>query len=391
MTPAQPVIVPVPLVEIDRVYVLGAFCVKVAVTVQFEDGMVPMNEVVPVPPQPVTVLSVHPEVAATTQAKAVPGATFPAPLYAQWADAYRNSTGVEINYAAIGSGGGISQIEARTVDFGASDAPLTSDQLQKSGLIQFPAIIGGVVLAYNLPGFSGEVKLDGPTVADIFLGKIKTWDDARIRELNPGITLPHTAITPVYRSDGSGTTFIFTSYLSKVSPVWQSSIGADKTVQWPAGVGGKGNPGVAGFVKQIAGGIGYVEYAYAKTNSLPTAMLKNQAGQFVRPTSAAFAAAAANANWDPSKGFNVSLTDQPGAASWPIVGASFILIPSQPADPQRAKGVLSFFDYSFRNGAAATEKLDYVLLPAAVMDKIRQTWSNIKGPDGRPVWISAQG
>jgi phosphate transport system substrate-binding protein len=316
------------------------------------------------------------------------GATFPAPLYSQWADAYRNATGVEINYAAIGSGGGISQIQARTVDFGASDAPLTSDQLEKSGLIQFPAIIGGVVLAYNLPGFNGEVKLDGSTLADIFLGKIKNWDDPRIGQLNPGTKLPHTAITPVYRSDGSGTTFIFTSYLSKVSPAWKSSVGADKTVQWPAGVGGKGNPGVAGFVKQIPGGIGYVEYAYAKTNSLPTATLKNQDGQFVRPSSAAFTAAAAKASWDPSKGFAVSLTDQPGADSWPIVGASFILIPSQPPDPERAREVLTFFDWAFKNGGAAANKLDYVPLPQNAIDAIRQAWSGIKGTNGKSVTTS---
>jgi phosphate transport system substrate-binding protein len=314
------------------------------------------------------------------------GATFPAPLYSQWADAYKNSTGVEINYAAIGSGGGIRQIQSRTVDFGASDDPLKIEDLQSNGLIQFPAIIGGVVLAYNLPGFSGELKLDGPTVADIFLGKVKNWDDPRIQQLNPGTHLPHVAITPVYRSDGSGTSFIFTTYLSRVSPVWQSSIGADKTVQWPTGVGGKGNPGVAGFVKQIGGGMGYVEYAYAKTNSLPTVTLKNKDGQFVRPSSGTFAAAAANANWDPSKGFNLSLANQSGADSWPIVGASFILIPAKPADPERAKGVLSFFDYSFKNGGGAADKLDYVMLPPKVLDQIRQAWSGIKGPDGRPLW-----
>src|SRR5215469_6077057 len=316
------------------------------------------------------------------------GATFPAPLYAQWADAYRNATGVEINYAAIGSGGGISQIQARTVDFGASDAPLTMDQLQKSGLIQFPAIIGGVVLAYNLPGFSGEVKLDGPTIADIFLGKIKNWDDPRIAQLNSGIKFPQTAITPVYRSDGSGSTFIFTSYLSKISPAWKSSVGADKTVQWPTGVGGKGNPGVAGFVKQIPGGMGYVEYAYAKANSLPTATLKNRDGQFVRPSSAAFTAAAAKASWDPSQGFAVSLTDQPGADSWPIVGASFILIPSQPPDPERAKEVLKFFDWAFKNGGDAANKLDYVPLPQNAIDAIRQVWSGIKGTNGKSVTTS---
>jgi phosphate transport system substrate-binding protein len=314
------------------------------------------------------------------------GATFPAPLYAQWADAYKTATGTEINYAAIGSGGGIKQIESRTVDFGASDDPLKIDDLQKNGLIQFPAIIGGVVLAYNLPGFSGELKLDGPTVADIFLGKIKNWDDPRIQQLNSGAQLPHMAITPIYRSDGSGTTFIFTTYLSRVSPAWQSSIGANKSVQWPTGVGGKGNPGVAGFIKQIAGGMGYVEYSYAKTNSLPTVTLKNKDGQFVRPTSAAFAAAATSADWDPAKGFNLSLTDQPGADSWPIVGVSFILIPAQPADPERAKAVLSFFDHSFKNGGAAADKLDYVALPPKVTDLVRQAWSGIKAPDGKSIW-----
>jgi phosphate transport system substrate-binding protein len=314
------------------------------------------------------------------------GATFPAPLYSQWADAYRNATGVEINYAAIGSGGGINQIAARTVDFGASDDPLKIDDLQKKGLIQFPAIIGGVVTAYNLPGFKGELKLDGPAIADIFLGKIKSWDDPRMQQLNPGTQLPHIAITPVYRSDGSGTTFIFTTYLSRVSSVWQSTIGADKSVKWPTGVGGKGNPGVAGFLKQIAGAIGYVEYSYADTNSLPMVTLKNQEGQFVRPTSATFAAAAANANWDPSQGFYLSLTNQPGADSWPIVGVSFILIPAQPSDPARAKAVLSFFDHSFRNGGAAADKLGYVMLPSKVIDLVRQAWSGVKGADGKSVW-----
>jgi len=314
------------------------------------------------------------------------GATFPAPLYSQWSSAYKNASGVEINYAAIGSGGGIKQIEARTVDFGASDDPLKIDELQKKGLFQFPAIIGGVVLAYNLPGFDGEIRLDGPTVADMFLGKVKQWDDPRIHQLNPRTKLPHDAITPVYRSDASGTSFIFTTYLSGVSPVWQSSIGADKSVQWPAGMGGKGNAGVAGYLKQIGGSIGYVEYSYAKTNSLPTAMLKNQSGQFVRPTSSTFAAAAASANWDSSKGFNLSLTNEPGADSWPIVGVSFILVASQPTDPERTKAVLSFFDYAFKQGGAAADKLDYVPLPSAVTDQIRQAWSNVKGADGKSVW-----
>jgi phosphate transport system substrate-binding protein len=314
------------------------------------------------------------------------GATFPAPLYAQWATAYRKANDTEINYAPIGSGGGINQIKARTVDFGATDDPLTIDELQSNGLIQFPAIIGGVVLAYNISGFNGELKLDGPAVADIFLGKIKNWDDPHIQQLNPENHLPRVAITPVYRSDGSGTSFIFTTYLSRVSPTWQSSIGAGKSVQWPTGVGGKGNPGVAGFIKQIAGAIGYVEYSYANTNSLPMATLKNKDGQFVRPNNATFAAAAGNAHWDASKGFNLSLTDEPGSDTWPIVGVSFILVPSQPADPARAKAVISFFDHSFKNGGADADKLGYVALPAPVTDQVRQAWSGIKGTDGKSIW-----
>ena len=313
------------------------------------------------------------------------GATFPAPLYSQWASAYRQATNTEINYAAIGSGGGINQIVNRTVDFGATDDPLTKDELQSRGLVQFPAIIGGVVMAYNLPGFSGELKLDGPAIAHMFQGKIKHWDDPRIKEMNPGAHLPHTAVTPVYRSDGSGTSFIFTTYLSKVSPEWKKSPGAGKQIQWPTGVGGKGNPGVAGFVKQIPGGIGYVEYSYASTNNLPMATLKNKEGNFVKPANSAFAAAAKNADWDPSTGFNLSLTEQPGAESWPIVGVSFILVPAQPTDPSRAKAVLGFFDHSFKTGSEAADRLGYVALPENVTEKVREVWSGIKGADGKPI------
>jgi phosphate transport system substrate-binding protein len=314
------------------------------------------------------------------------GATFPAGLYAKWADAYNSASDVEVNYVTISTGGGIKQIQDRTVDFGASDDPLTIEDLREKGLFQFPVVIGGVVLAYNLPGFSGELKLDGPTVADIFLGKVKNWDDTSIRQLNPGAQFPHMAITPVYRSDVSGTSSIFTTYLSGVSPVWQSTIPADKSVQWPTGVGRKGNLGVAEFLERIPGAIGYIEYSYAKMNTIPTATLKNKDGHFVRPSSATFAAAAANANWDPSKGFGLSLINQPGTNSWPIVGVTFILIPSQPADPKRTKAVLSFFDYVFKNGGAIAEELGYVALPQAVTDKVRQAWSEIKGPDGKAVW-----
>ena len=314
------------------------------------------------------------------------GATFPAPLYSEWASSYKAAKGVELNYAAIGSGGGIKQIQSRTVDFGASDDPMNADDLDKNALVQFPAAMGGVVLAFNLPGFSGDIKLDGPTLADMFLGKEKKWNDSKIAAMNPGVKLPALAVTPVYRSESSGTSFIFTTYLSDVSPTWKSTIGADKAVKWPAGIGGKGNAGVAGYIKQVQGAIGYVEYSYAKSNSLPTITLKNMAGQFVRPSADAFEAAAKSANWDPSKGFYLTLTNQPGADSWPIVGVTFILIPKQPPDAAKAKEVLNFFDYAFRSGADAANKLDYVPLPSNVIDQIRQSWAAIKGPNGQPVW-----
>jgi len=295
---------------------------------------------------------------------------------------------VEVNYAAIGSGGGIRQIQSRTVDFGATDNPLKTEELEKGGLAQFPAAMGGVVLAVNLPDFSGEIKLDGPTVADIFLGKEKKkWNDSRIAGMNPGAKLPDLAVTPVYRSESSGTSFIFTTYLSEVSPTWKSNIGADMAVQWPAGVGGKGNAGVAGFIKQIPGAIGYVEYSFASSNSLPMVTLKNAAGQFVRPNSESFTAAAANANWDAAKDFYLILTNQPGDGSWPIVGVTFILVARQPQDPARVRQVLDFFDYAFKNGQDAASRLGYVPLPSKVTDKIRQSWAAIKGPDGRPVWM----
>ncbi|HYZ87356.1 MAG TPA: phosphate ABC transporter substrate-binding protein PstS [Bryobacteraceae bacterium] len=303
------------------------------------------------------------------------GATFPAPVYAAWAGEYKKASNIELNYQAIGSGGGIKQIESRTVDFGASDDPLKREELQKNGLMQFPAIIGGVVLAYNLPDFTGQIRLDGPTVARIFSGAITKWNDPAIARLNPGAKLPSTALTPVYRSDASGTTFIFTNYLSKVSPEWKAKIGNDKSVSWPTGIGGKGNPGVAAFLKQTPGGIGYVEFAYAKSNGLPTALLRNQANQFVEPSTASFAAAAANAKWNADEGFYVILTDQPGEQTWPIVGASFILVPRKPENPERTKAVFGFFDYALKHGAAAAEKLNYVPLPSAVTSKIESAWS----------------
>jgi phosphate transport system substrate-binding protein len=313
------------------------------------------------------------------------GATFPAPLYSEWAGAYKVAKRIEVNYAAVGSGGGIKQIVARTVDFGASDDAMSVADLQKEGLVQFPAAIGGVVLAYSLSGFSGDLKLDGPTVANIYRGGIKKWNAPEIKALNPSASLPATDITPVYRSDSSGTSAIFTTYLSDVSAAWKSEIGADKSVKWPAGVGGKGNAGVAGFLKQIPGSIGYVEYSYAKSNNLPVAMLKNAAGQFVQASSASFEAAAANAKWDPSNGFDTDLNNQSGADSWPIVGVSFILVPAKPSDATKAREVLKFFDFAMTDGGAAATKLDYVPLPPSLSDQVRASWASIKGPDGRPV------
>jgi phosphate transport system substrate-binding protein len=319
------------------------------------------------------------------------GATFPYPIYAKWADAYKKETGVGLNYQSIGSGGGIKQIQNKTVTFGASDMPLTLDQLNKDGLIQFPTVIGGDVPVANLEGIKpGELKLDGPTLARIYLGEIKTWNDPAIQKLNPNAKLPSQAIVVVHRSDGSGTTFIWTDYLSKVSPEWKSKVGANTSVEWPAGIGAKGNEGVANNVQNTKGSIGYVEYAYAKQNKMTTISMINKDGKAVDPNSAGFQAAAASAKWDKADGFHVILTDQPGAGSWPIAGATFILIHKQPQDPAAAGEALKFFAWAYAKGDKMAEDLDYVPLPKNVTAEIEKVWaSDIKDASGKPIHAMA--
>ena len=316
------------------------------------------------------------------------GATFPYPIYAKWADAYKKATGIGMNYQSIGSGGGIKQIVAKTVDFGASDAPMKGEDLEKQGLLQFPAIMGGVVPVYNLKGIkTGDLKLSGALVADIYLGKVKSWNDPAIARLNPGVNLPGQAISAVNRSDGSGTTFLFTNYLSKVSPDWKSTIGEGTAVKWPTGVGGKGNEGVANYVSRIDGSIGYVEYAYAKQNKLSYAQMLNKDGQAVAPSDDSFKAAAAGADWNSVPGMGVVLTDQPGKASWPITGASFILMHKVQEKPENAKEVLKFFDWAFKNGAKMADDLDYVPMPDAVVKLIQSVWkSQLKDASGKALY-----
>jgi phosphate transport system substrate-binding protein len=316
------------------------------------------------------------------------GATFPYPIYAKWAEAYKAKTGIGMNYQSIGSGGGIAQIKAKTVDFGATDMPLRPDELQSAGLAQFPAIVGGVVPIVNLAGIApGALKLTGPVLADIYLGKIRKWNDKPIAELNAGLALPAEPIAVVRRSDGSGTTFIWTDYLSKVSDEWKGKVGSGTAVAWPEGVGGKGNEGVAAYVQRIKGAIGYVEYAYAKRNGMTYASVQNRDGQFVQPDDATFQAAAAGADWKNAPGFYRILTQQPGKAAWPITGASFILLHARQDKPQNAVEVLKFFDWSFRNGQKLAEALDYVPLPEAVTAVIADAWrAQIRDGAGKPVW-----
>ena len=318
------------------------------------------------------------------------GATFPYPIYAKWADAYKKETGVGLNYQSIGSGGGIKQIQAQTVTFGASDMPLKPQDLEKSGLVQFPTVMGGVVPVVNLDGVAaGDLVLDGPTLAKIFLGEITTWDDPVLKKLNPAVKLPSEAIAIVHRSDGSGTTFIFTNYLSKVSADWESKVGSSTSVEWPAGIGAKGNEGVANNVAQTRGAIGYVEYAYAKQNHLTYTKLINKSGKAVAPTAEAFAAAAANADWLGTPGFSVILTDQPGDQSWPIAGATFILIPKKPPDPVAAGEALRFFSWAFAHGGEMAAALDYVPLPANVIAAVEKMWANsIKDATGKPLFAA---
>jgi phosphate transport system substrate-binding protein len=317
------------------------------------------------------------------------GATFPAPIYAKWAEAYKAQTGVGLNYQAIGSGGGIRQITAKTVDFGASDKPLKLDALNSAGMVQFPTVIGGVVPVINVPGVApGQLKLSGALLASIYLGEIKKWNDPQIGAINPGVKLPNLPVTVVHRSDGSGTSFIYTTYLSIKSPAWASKVGANDAVEWPVGLGGKGNDGVAGFVKQTVGSIGYVEYAFALQNHMTHVSMQNKAGAFVEPTAPNFAAAAARADWAHAPGYYLILVDQAGPTTWPIVGATFILMHKSQANAASGQAVLKFFDWAYKNGDASAAQLDYISLPPAVKTQIRATWTgNIKGPNGAAVYM----
>ncbi|MEW6380252.1 MAG: phosphate ABC transporter substrate-binding protein PstS [bacterium] len=315
------------------------------------------------------------------------GASFPYPIYAQWAHTYEQTSGQKLNYQSIGSGGGIAQIKAKTVDFGASDAPLKKEELDASGLIQFPMIMGGVVPVVNIKGVkAGEMKLTPQLLSDIFLGTITRWNDRAVKAVNPGLKLPDKTITVVHRADGSGTTWIFTNYLDKVSAQWHEKVGTDKAVAWPVGVGGKGNEGVAAYVQRIDGSIGYVEFAYALENKMAHALLKNKAGKFVEPTIETFQAAAANADWEHAPGFYLVLTDQAGENSWPITGASFILVYREQAEAERAKGMLKFFDWCYQNGTKEAQDLQYVPMPQNVVKLVESTWSKEIKAAGQPVW-----
>jgi len=316
------------------------------------------------------------------------GASFPYPIYSKWAESYKAATGNGLNYASVGSGAGIKQIKAKTVDFGASDMPLKQEELEADGLMQFPVIMGGVVAVVNLDGIApGQLKLTGPVIADIYLDKIKQWNDPAIAALNPGVKLPAAEIMVVHRADSSGTSFLFTDFLSKTSPEFKTKVGASTAVKWPVGVGGKGNDGVAANVQRIKGAIGYVEWAYAKKNKLSHTQLKNKDGVFLQPDDENFKAAAANADWTKTPGFGVVLTDQAGKASWPITGASFILMHKQQADANKGKEVIKFFDWAFANGDKAAVELDYVPMPEAVVKQVQSSWkANLKDASGKALY-----
>ena len=313
------------------------------------------------------------------------GATFPAPVYAKWADAYHKATGAKVNYQSVGSGAGLNQIRAKTVDFGASDMPLTDEALSKDGLVQFPTVIGGVVPVINVAGVpAGQLKLTGAVLGDIFLGKVTKWNDAAIAGLNPGIALTEAAIAVVRRADGSGTTFIFTNYLSKVNAEWKSKVGEGTAVNWPTGAGGKGNEGVSAFVQRLPNSIGYVEYAYAKQNKMTYTLLKNKDGHFVAPDADNFKAAAASADW--SKTFFQVLTDQAGKEAWPISGATFILMYKAQEKPVSAANTLKFFEWAYANGDKMADDLEYVPLPASVKELVRKSWgASIKDASGKSI------
>ena len=318
------------------------------------------------------------------------GATFPYPVYATWADAYKKETGIGLNYQSIGSGGGIKQIKARTVTFGASDAPLKGADLDKSGLAQFPMVMGGIVPVVNVPGIKpGELVIDGVTLARIFMGDIKRWDDPALKKLNPDAKLPNQAIAVVHRSDGSGTTFNFTYYLADVSADWKSKVGSATSVQWPVGIGGKGNEGVANYVAQTKNSIGYVEYAYALQNKLTYTRMINKAGKTVAPTSVAFQAAAANADWKSQPGYGVILANQPGDKSWPMTAATWILIYKKPVDPVATGAALKFFAWAYQRGDKMAESLDYVPMPESVVKDVEEYWKReIKDANGKPVYAA---
>jgi phosphate transport system substrate-binding protein len=316
------------------------------------------------------------------------GATFPYPIYAKWAEAYNVKTGVKLNYQSIGSGGGIKQIQNKTVDFGASDKPMTPEDLNKNGLMQFPAVVGGVVPVINVPGVTaGQLRINGKVLADIFLKKITRWDDAALKALNPNVALPSLPITVVHRSDGSGTTFNFANYLSKVSEEWKSQVGADTSVSWPTGVGGKGNEGVASYVQRIKGSIGYVEYAYAKQNNMADVLMQNKDGEYVKAGLTTFQAAAKYADWAKAPGFYEIITNEPGKESWPIAAATFILMHKSQEKAANGKEVLKFFNYAYTEGDKLAESLDYVPLPDTTVKLIQKHWStNLKGKDGSTIW-----
>lgn len=312
------------------------------------------------------------------------GASFPAPLYSKWAADYNKATGVKINYQSVGSGAGLRQIEAKTVDFGASDAPLKDDELSKKGLVQFPTVIGGVVPVVNIKGINpGQIKLSGQVLGDIYLGKINNWSDPAIKALNPGVALPDAAIAPVRRADGSGTSFIFTNYLSKVNAEWKSKVGEGTAVNWPTGAGGKGNEGVAAFVGRLPNSIGYVEYAYVKQNKMTYVQMQNADGNFVAPDDTAFKAAAAGADW--SKSFYQILTNQPGKESWPITGATFILMHKAQDKPVQAATSLKFFEWAYKSGDKTATDLDYVPMPDSVKDTILKSWAGIQDASGKAI------
>ncbi|MCA1936004.1 phosphate ABC transporter substrate-binding protein PstS [Asticcacaulis sp.] len=336
--------------------------------------------------------------AATAEGKDAPaagditgaGSTFFAPLGAKWAETYKETTGIRLNYQSIGSGGGVRQIKVKTVDFGATDKPVKPADLDETGLLQFPIVMGGIVPIVNLPDIkSGQMNLTGPLLADIYMGKVKRWDDPAIRALNPGLKLPHLPITVIHRADGSGTTFLFSNYLAKVSPTWKEEVGAADALEWPAGLGGKGNEGVSAFVKQTLGAIGYVEFAVAARTGTAVANMRNHDGHMIAPSIEAFAAAAAGADWANAPGNQLLLLDQPGAQAWPITGTVFIVMHKTQDKPASGRAALTFFDWAYTNGDALATRMHYVPLPPEVKQMMRAQWSQITGPDGKPVYAPA--